>query len=311
MAQAQPLQGVSIPRYESRSSTTSSYIVYAVVVQLPVRSWTVYRRYSEFVRLDKNLAASPNASSSAGNGEPGGAGKPPPRPLPPKERAREWKKTFSGFLSFASGDQGNDGYDEELWLKERMQALEMYLKAIVMDPDAGWRESEAFKTFIEWPMSVKMVTAYPASAASASSAGAASSPRAPRTTAASRTTANTMPGSLPSGTRTLGSAAANAPRPPAEETDSTRPLDNSQLFQSQTDAMDQQDQQLLNLAAILRRQRQMGEAINQELGEQTELLGQLDTEVESTQAKLSKADQKMDRFDGGSAKRKVGIGRKF
>ncbi|SPO29141.1 probable endosomal t-SNARE [Ustilago trichophora] len=300
-AQAQPLQGVSIPRYESRSSTASSYIVYAVVIQLPVRSWTVYRRYSEFVRLDKNLAASPNSSASAGNGEPGGAGKPPPRSLPPKERAREWKKTFSGFLSFASGsgDQGNgDGYDEELWLKERMQALEMYLKAIVMDEDAGWRESEAFKTFIEWPMNVRMVTA-------SSAATTSTTPRAPRTTP--RPT--NMPGALPP-QRTLG-ATSSAPRPPAEETDTTRPLNNAQLFQSQTDAMDQQDEQLLNLAAILRRQRQMGEAINQELGEQTELLGQLDSEVETTQAKLSKADQKMDRFDGGSAKRKVGIGRKF
>ena len=75
--------------------------------------------------------------------------------------------------------------------------------------------------------------------------------------------------------------------------------------------MDSQDQQLLNLTAILRRQRQMGEAINHELGEQTELLDQLDTEVETTQAKLSKADQKMDQFDGGKAKRKAGIGRKF
>ncbi|CBQ70185.1 endosomal t-SNARE [Sporisorium reilianum SRZ2] len=304
MAQAQPLQGVSIPRFESRSSTASSYIVYAVVIQLPVRSWTVYRRYSEFVRLDKNLAASPNAPSSSGDREPGGAGKPPPRPLPPRERAREWKKTFSGFLSFATGDQSYDDYDQEMWLKERMQALEMYLKAIVMDQDAGWRESEAFKTFIEWPMSIKMVTA----SASSSGSAAAASPRAARITPAS------MPGALAPGTRALGSAAAaaaNTPRPPAQETDTTRPLNNAQLFQSQTDAMDQQDEQLLNLAAILRRQRQMGEAINQELGEQTELLGQLDSEVEATQANLSKADAKMDRFDGGKARKKAGIGRKF
>lgn len=75
--------------------------------------------------------------------------------------------------------------------------------------------------------------------------------------------------------------------------------------------MDQQDEQLLNLAAILRRQRQMGEAINQELSEQTELLGQLDSEVQATQANLAKADQKMDHFDGGKARRKIGVGRKF
>ncbi len=50
-----------------------------------------------------------------------------------------------------------------MWLKERMQSLELYLKAIVMDEDAGWRESEAFKMFIEWPMSIRMVTATPSS----------------------------------------------------------------------------------------------------------------------------------------------------
>lgn len=289
MAQAQPLQGVSIPRYETRTSTASSYTVYAVVVQLPVRSWTVYRRYSEFVRLDKNLAAS--ASSS---GEPGGAGKPAPRPLPPRERAREWKKTFSGFLSFASVDAV---HDDEMWLKQRMHDLELYLKDIVMDADASWRESDAFKSFIEWPVNVKMVTS-------------STSPRKPTPTTNSAPRTASMPGAL-AGTRTLGQAATDAPRPPARETDTTRPLNNTQLFQSQTDAMDQQDEQLLNLAAILRRQRQMGEAINQELGEQTELLGQLDTEVESTQTKLGKADAKMDRFDGGASKRKAGIGRKF
>ncbi|CCF49878.1 hypothetical protein NDA11_001024 [Ustilago hordei] len=311
MAQAQPLQGVSIPRYETRSSAASTYTVYAVVVQLPVPSWTVYRRYSEFVRLDKNLAASP--ASSAGTGEPSGAGKRAPKPLPPRERARGWKKTFSGFLSFASGDQGNNDFDEQMWLKHRMAALETYLKAIVMHQDPSWRESEAFKTFIEWPMSIKMVTTPSASSFSSSSfpsaGAAAASPRAPRTATHNTTS---MPGTLPPGTRVLGSAAAsNQPRPPAEETDTTRPLNKAQLFQSQNDAMDQQDQQLNNLTAILRRQRQMGEAINQELGEQTELLGQLDSEVEITQAKLSKADQKMDSFDAGKAKSKVGFGNKF
>ena len=50
---------------------------------------------------------------------------------------------------------------QEMWLKERMSALEAYLKAIVMHEDGAWRESEAFKTFIEWPMSIKMVTATP------------------------------------------------------------------------------------------------------------------------------------------------------
>ncbi|PWZ03566.1 endosomal t-SNARE [Testicularia cyperi] len=311
MAQAQPLQSISIPRYETRSSSTSTYVVFAVVIQLPVRSWTVYRRYSEFVRLDKNLAA--GASGGASGAEPSGAGRPAPKPLPPKDRAREWKKTFSGFLSFAGGEStsaSNADQDEQAWLRERKDALEQYLKAIVMDEEPAWRESEAFKAFIEWPMSVKMVTAGHAPATSSIATGRRGA--ALQSSTASTSARTNMPGSYSDpksgSTRTLGT---QAPRKPAEETDFTRPLDNTQLFQSQTDAMDQQDQQLLNLTAVLRRQRQMGEAINQELAEQTELLGQLDTEVESTQSKLAHADAKMDRFDGGKARRKLGVGRKF
>lgn len=288
MAQAQPLQSISIPRYESRSN----YVVYAILVKLPVRSWTVYRRYSEFVALEKSLSGLH------------GANRPPPKRLPPKDTAREWKKTFSGFLgrtsaSVAGAATGSANGDDELFLKERRQGLEDFLKAIVMDESNEWRETDMFKSFIEWPQSLRMTTSVqPPSNEPKTSSTVTAQSLSQRTTASSKA----MPGALPA-SRTLGQTPP--PKPKAQETDFTRPLGNASLLQSQTDEMDQQDQQLLNLASILRRQRQMGEAINQELVEQTELLGQLDTEVEATQGKMDQAERKMDRFDGGKARRKI------
>lgn len=328
VAQAQPLQSISIPRFELRSasgsalpahsgaggstapSSASSYYVFAVVVKLPVRSWTVYRRYSEFARLDKCLAASSSAGSGA---EPGGAGKPAPRALPPKQRAREWKRTWSSlstlpssFLaSFTASNEPNpqqqqEWEEQQVFLRDRQAELERYLKAILMHPDPVWRESEAFKTFIEWPLSVKMTTVPPPTAPSTAKSTVPPKPPVVSTPPRAPVERNSV--------RTLGTPTPSAP---VEETSFTRAQDNTQLFNSQTAAMDQQDEQLLNLAAVLRRQRTMGEAINQELAEHTDLLTQLDDEVSHTQANLARADAKMDRFDGGKAKNKLGIGRKF
>ncbi len=123
-----------------------------------------------------------------------------------------------------------------------MQALETYLKAIVMDEDAAWRESEAFKTFIEWPMSVKMVTATPGG-----SSGAAS--RTPRTSllpSLPEKQHSAMPGALPltPSTRTLGSSATPHPASSSGNRTHSTPQQHSTSNPKQTDAMDQQDEQL-------------------------------------------------------------------
>ena len=55
----------------------------------------------------------------------------------------------------------------------------------------------------------------------------------------------------------------------------TRPLDDQGLFQLQQAQMDKQDAQLAQLTSILQRQKQLGVAIGNEVGEQIEMLDEL------------------------------------
>lgn len=89
-------------------------------------------------------------------------------------------------------------------------------------------------------------------------------------------------------------------RPPPVETAETRPLDNVGLLQLQQDAIARQDDRLSGLSAILRRQKDIGLAINQELAVQNELLDNLGGQVDRTGAKLGDAKKRMKKLDGGS-----------
>ncbi|KAN0063686.1 hypothetical protein ACQY0O_003736 [Thecaphora frezii] len=103
-------------------------------------------------------------------------------------------------------------------------------------------------------------------------------------------------------TRTLGQRP-----PPAVETATTRALDNTALYAAQQAQIETQDSQLDNLTAVLRRQRTLGETINTELQEHSELLAALDDEVQATQAKMNKAEGKMQKVEGNRAKRMWGL----
>lgn len=81
-----------------------------------------------------------------------------------------------------------------------------------------------------------------------------------------------------------------------EETDQTRPLDDTGLVQLQNVQMDNQDTQLNQLSALLRRQKHLGLAINNEIEQQNEMLDQLSTEVDRTGAKLGSANKQMRRL---------------
>ncbi|KAK6454140.1 Phox homologous domain-containing protein [Scheffersomyces xylosifermentans] len=79
---------------------------------------------------------------------------------------------------------------------------------------------------------------------------------------------------------------------PPQETKDTIGLDNKDLLQRQVQIHQQQDQELEQLRLIVARQRQIGEMINAEVEEQNELLDQFNEEVESTSNKLSSARRK-------------------
>lgn len=270
-----PLQSISIPRYESRNSAPSPpYIVYAVLVALPVRTWTVYRRYNDFLNLHNNLT---------NNGA-----LPSPAPFPSKHPVGHAMKVVKGLGGLGSLFGASSGGQDEALLKERKEALERYLRAILTSTtNSTWRESEAFKEFIELPTSQSTGQAFglnnQGSSSSSASATAAAYrqahlPGAYNDRSAFQTTATT---------RQLG-------RPPqAVETEATRTQDDASLFSSQQAQFDRQDATLNDLTAILRRQRQMGTAINQELVEQNEILDDMNGDVERVQGKMTRNEKQI------------------
>ncbi|KAJ3037005.1 hypothetical protein HDV00_002137 [Rhizophlyctis rosea] len=83
------------------------------------------------------------------------------------------------------------------------------------------------------------------------------------------------------------------------ETDQTRPLDNSGLVQLQRQQMDDQDQNLEALSSVIRRQKQIGMAIGNELDLQNQLLGELDEGVDRTKRNLANVGKKLERVSRG------------
>lgn len=83
---------------------------------------------------------------------------------------------------------------------------------------------------------------------------------------------------------------------PPQETDQTRPLDDTGLVQLQQVQMDQQDQQLTQLSTLLQRQKQLGLAISAEIEQQNEMLDQLASDIDGTSAKLGAANKQMRRL---------------
>lgn len=112
------IHSVRILGHEQRYKP-KTHIVYIIQVQTAVRSWQIYRRYSEFAELDKELRTK--------------TGSEPPVSLPPKHP-----------FSFTK--------QNPTILEERVSGLERYLREIVASKDARWRELREFNEFLEIPL---------------------------------------------------------------------------------------------------------------------------------------------------------------
>lgn len=88
-----------------------------------------------------------------------------------------------------------------------------------------------------------------------------------------------------SGRRVLGA--------PVQETERTRELDNEGVLQLQKQVMAEQDQDLIDLTKVVRRMREMGVQINEEIAEQNALLGLLDEDVERVDGKMKIASKRI------------------
>lgn len=108
---------ITIPT-TSLSSTSPPYTVYHITLRLPLRSFTVAKRYSDFSTFHETLVNQTNSQ--------------PPLPLPTK----------SWFAKTTSNDR---------FREERRRGLEKYLRAINEAPDGRWRTSPAWRAFLNLP----------------------------------------------------------------------------------------------------------------------------------------------------------------
>jgi regulator of vacuolar morphogenesis len=91
-----------------------------------------------------------------------------------------------------------------------------------------------------------------------------------------------------SGRRVLGA--------PVQETERTRELDNEGVLQLQKQIMAEQDQDLVDLTTVVRRMREMGVQINNELVVQDDLLDLLGDDVQRVDGKMQIAKKRIDRL---------------
>ncbi|KAJ2157609.1 hypothetical protein GGF46_004379 [Coemansia sp. RSA 552] len=113
---------VKIPSAETRTDP-DTHVEYGLQVQGPVRSWTVWHRYSDFLMLAFELSRE-------------FPGVPTPGTLPPKSMT-------SWFSKLGSGSSGDIEF-----IEERRHGLERYIQSMVVCEDERWRASRSLQDFL-------------------------------------------------------------------------------------------------------------------------------------------------------------------
>ncbi|KAI2621028.1 Phox homologous domain-containing protein [Xylaria nigripes] len=115
-----PPAEITIPTTSLHTPTDNSkpFTLYNITLQLPLRTYVCQKRYSEFAALHNSLTAF--------------VGTPPPAPLPSK----------SWFKSTVSSPELTE---------QRRRGLESYLRTIAESPDRRWRDTPAWRTFLNLP----------------------------------------------------------------------------------------------------------------------------------------------------------------
>ncbi|KAK3357763.1 hypothetical protein B0T25DRAFT_453179 [Lasiosphaeria hispida] len=113
-----PTTSLCHPPPDGTTAAPKPYTLYNITLRLPLRSFVVQKRYSDFVALHGALSALVGAS--------------PPEPLPGK----------SWFKSTVSSPELTE---------HRRAALERYLRAIAEPPDRRWRDTPAWRAFLNLP----------------------------------------------------------------------------------------------------------------------------------------------------------------
>jgi regulator of vacuolar morphogenesis len=353
-----PPPEIAIPSTSVSSDGSSKpFTFYNITLRLPLRSFVVQKRYSDFANLHTALVQQ--------------VGSPPPEPLPGKH----WLKSTVNSPELT---------------RERQLGLERYLRAIAETPDRRWRDTTAWRAFLNLPSSSTNNSAVSAGGTVGNAAAGAADPStwldihrdlkallhdarqnlsrrdgaldSGNTTAAAEAGAgakralvkagtlistlndgvrkikesgrlgegelrrrrdliatarmeregleklsNSMP-SMASSTAASSAQASSSDkaallrggRPagrvlgaPLPETDKTRELDNSGVLQLQKQEMQAQDMQIEQLASIIRRQKEMGLQISDEVEQQVEMLEAMDNDASRVEGKLKVANNRI------------------
>jgi regulator of vacuolar morphogenesis len=116
-----PPPEIAIPSTSvSDEGSKKPYTLYNITLRLPLRSFVVQKRYSDFDELNKTLTQQ--------------VGAPPPEPLP----AKHWLKSTVNSVELT---------------RDRQVGLEKYLRAIAESPDRRWRDTSAWRAFLNLPSS--------------------------------------------------------------------------------------------------------------------------------------------------------------
>lgn len=352
-----PPPEIAIPSTSVSSEGSSKpYTLYNITLRLPLSSFVVQKRYSDFAKLHSTLVEQ--------------VGAPPPAALPGKH----WLKS-----TVRSPDL----------TRNRQIALEKYLRTIAETPDRRWRDTSAWRTFLNLPSSSTTNSAVSASGMVRPAATGSADPqtwldmyrelkqclnearqclsrRDAATDSGSSTSAaeassaakkvllkaGTLVSSLTDGLRRIQESnrlgegelrrrrdlvynarmerealdklsnsmpssssnlnnytppATTSQKPPANgrrpagrvlgaplpETAQTRELDNQGILLLQKQEMQSQDEALDQLAVIIRRQKEQGIMIKNEVDEQDEMLANLNNDVDRVNAKLNVANNRI------------------
>ncbi|KAF5873655.1 putative snare complex subunit protein [Botrytis fragariae] len=115
---APPLE-LSIPStILSSAPNEKPYTLYNITLRLPLRTFVVQKRYSDFVTLHSSLCTQVSS--------------PPPAPLPGKT----WFKSTINSPELT---------------EDRRRGLETYLRSIAENPDRRWRETSVWRQFLNLP----------------------------------------------------------------------------------------------------------------------------------------------------------------
>lgn len=356
-----PPPEIAIPSTSiSDEGSKKPYTLYNITLRLPLRSFVVQKRYSDFASLNQTLIQQVGAA--------------PPESLPGKH----WLKSTVSSLELT---------------RDRQTGLEKYLRAIAESPDRRWRDTSAWRTFLNLPSTSTTSSAVSAGGMVRSAASGAADPGtwldihrdlktrlhevrqhlSKRDAAADNGNSSTaaeaaaaakkalvkcgtliatladglrkiqeagrlgegelrrrrdlvsqarmeregldkLSNSMPSSTLAAGRGGSSqgqastadkagllrGGRPagrvlgaPLPETDKTRELDNQGVLQLQKQEMKTQDDQVDQLTAIIRRQKEMGMQIHDEVERQIEMLDVLDEDATRVEAKVRVANNRI------------------